>query len=32
MQDYVEHQKHHLKQILPEADFLRNRFANVYNA
>lgn len=30
MKDYVEHLKHHLGQILPEAD-LRNNFQNIYN-
>ena len=32
MSDYAEHLKHHLKQILPDADFLENKFGNVYNA
>jgi Cysteine-rich CWC/DinB superfamily len=27
MPDYVEHLKHHLKQILPQADFLDNHFS-----
>lgn len=31
MPDYVEHLKHHLKQIFPDAE-LENKFANVYNA
>lgn len=31
MADYVEHLKHHLKAILPEAG-LESRFANVYGA
>ena len=31
MTDYVEHLKHHLKQILPEYD-LNTRFQNIYNA
>lgn len=31
MADYVEHLKHHLKAILPEAG-LESAFANVYNA
>lgn len=31
MPDYVEHLKHHVKQILPDID-LENRFVNVYNA
>lgn len=31
MPDYVEHLKHHLKQIFPEID-LTNQFVNVYNA
>jgi len=30
MTDYVEHLKHHLKQILPEAG-LQNNFRNIYN-
>ena len=30
MKDYVEHLKHHLKQILPDAD-LPNNFQNIYN-
>ena len=30
MQDYVEHLKHHLGQILPEAN-LKNEFQNIYN-
>ena len=30
MKDYVEHLKHHLKQILPEAD-LQSDFQNIYN-
>ena len=29
--DYVEHLKHHVKQIFPEID-LKNEFVNVYNA
>ena len=28
--DYVEHLKHHLKQILPSESFLDNRFTMVY--
>lgn len=31
MPDYVEHLKHHLKQIFPDID-LETRFVNVYNA
>lgn len=31
MPDYVEHLKHHLKQIFPDVD-LQNKFVNVYNA
>ena len=31
MPDYVEHLKHHLKQIFPDAD-LTPKFVNVYNA
>jgi DinB superfamily len=31
MADYVEHLKHHLKQALPDADFLKNSFSNIYN-
>ena len=31
MPDYVEHMKHHLRQIFPEAD-LENQFFNVYGA
>lgn len=31
MPDYVEHLKHHLKQILPEIE-IENRFKNVYGA
>jgi len=31
MPDYVEHLKHHLKQIFPDAD-LENKFENVYGA
>ena len=31
MPDYVEHMKHHLKQIFPDAT-LENRFVNVYGA
>jgi len=31
MPDYVEHLKHHLKQIFPDIE-LENRFVNVYNA
>jgi hypothetical protein len=31
MPDYVEHLKHHVKQIFPDID-LENRFVNVYNA
>ena len=31
MPDYVEHLKHHVKQILPDCD-LQNSFENVYNA
>lgn len=31
MADYVEHLKHHLKAVLPEAG-LESRFQNVYNA
>jgi DinB superfamily len=30
MEDYGEHLKHHLKQILPMAD-LENKFQNIYN-
>lgn len=30
MKDYVEHLKHHLSQILPEAN-LQNNFQNIYN-
>ena len=30
MEDYVEHLKHHLLQILPEGPF-SNNFANIYN-
>ena len=30
MRDYVEHLKHHLNQILPEAN-LQNNFQNIYN-
>ena len=30
MKDYVEHLKHHLGQILPEAN-LQNNFQNIYN-
>jgi hypothetical protein len=30
MKDYVEHLKHHLNQILPEADF-KHEFQNIYN-
>ncbi len=30
MTDYVEHLKHHLNQILPEAD-LQHEFQNIYN-
>jgi hypothetical protein len=30
MKDYVEHLKHHLNQILPEAN-LHNNFQNIYN-
>lgn len=30
MKDYVEHLKHHLGQILPEAN-LQNEFQNIYN-
>jgi hypothetical protein len=30
MKDYVEHLRHHLKQILPEAEFLKSEFKNVY--
>ena len=29
-QDYVEHLKHHLKAILPQAEFLSNYFKNIY--
>lgn len=29
-QDYVEHLKHHLKAVLPEAGFLSNYFKNIY--
>jgi hypothetical protein len=32
MQDYPEHLKHHLKQILPDAIGLENTFNNVYGA
>jgi hypothetical protein len=28
--DYVEHLKHHLKAILPEAEFLKNSFRMIY--
>ena len=31
MPDYVEHLKHHVRQIFPESD-LENKFVNVYNA
>ena len=31
MPDYVEHMKHHLKQIFPDAE-LENKFVNVYGA
>lgn len=31
MPDYVEHLKHHLKQIFPDIE-LTNKFVNVYNA
>jgi hypothetical protein len=31
MEDYTEHLKHHLKQILPEID-MDSKFQNVYNA
>jgi hypothetical protein len=31
MEDYAEHLKHHLRQILPENDFLESKFVNVYN-
>ncbi len=31
MPDYVEHLKHHVKQIFPDMD-LQNKFENVYNA
>ncbi len=31
MKDYTEHLKHHLKQILPDAD-LDSNFKNIYNA
>ena len=31
MPDYVEHLKHHVKQIFPDMD-LENKFVNVYNA
>ena len=30
MKDYVEHLKHHLKQILPAAEFLDSQFKNIY--
>jgi hypothetical protein len=30
MSDYVEHLKHHLKQILPGVDFLESKFKMVY--
>lgn len=30
VRDYPEHLKHHLKQILPDADFLQNDFKMVY--
>lgn len=30
MKDYVEHLKHHLKQILTTADFLENKFKMIY--
>jgi hypothetical protein len=32
MKDYVEHLKHHLQQVLPDADFLKSSFENVYRA
>ena len=31
MPDYVEHLKHHVKQIFPDIE-LENKFVNVYNA
>lgn len=30
IKDYVEHLKHHLKQILPAAEFLESEFKNFY--
>jgi DinB superfamily len=30
MKDYVEHLKHHLKQVLPGAEFLESQFKNIY--
>ena len=30
MIDYVEHLKHHLKQVLPDNDYLKSNFKNVY--
>ncbi len=30
MKDYVEHLKHHLKQILPAAEYLDSQFKNIY--
>ena len=30
MKDYVEHLKHHLKQILPDNEYLKSNFKNVY--
>ena len=32
MNDYMEHLKHHLKQILPENPILESNFVNVYKA
>jgi hypothetical protein len=32
MQDYTEHLKHHLKQILPDNELLKSEFVNVYKA
>lgn len=32
MKDYIEHLKHHLKQVLPNSDFLESNFVNVYRA
>ncbi len=30
MKDYAEHLKHHLMQVLPDANFLKSNFENVY--